>query len=131
MGGGNRPESYERRLLAEKGTKEGWVAQAQWGQAAQREPPTPDPGPGEQEDQMGRNIILGSPPRSLTPRDQSKAFGALPSLPLHKDTPLAVAGCPPLGEVEVADGGDRSCHPIPSPWVRKPFPQRAPAQVSC
>lgn len=87
------------------------------------EHPTPDVDMGEHQDQMVHNNILGSPQCSLTPRDYSEAFGALPPLPPHKDTPF--------GEVEVADGGDRSCNPIPSPWVRKPFPHRVPAQVYC
>lgn len=62
---------------------------------------------------MVHNNIMGLPSCSLarslahSQRPESKACGALPPLPSHKDTPF--------GEVGVTDGDERSCNPTPGP----------------
>lgn len=125
-------EGYIRRSLSKDGGRtqhaEGTAEAkaASWRRRAQSwagqpgigcaEHPTPDVDMGEHQDQMVYNNILGSHQRSLTPRDCSEAFGALPPLPPHKDTPF--------GEVEVADGGDRSVILSPAPGSESPFPIR-------
>lgn len=99
------------RSLEERGTKECWEVQLGIGCA---EPPTPDADTGEHQDQMVHNNITGSPSCSLTPRDWSRPFRALPPL-LHTKTHL-------LGRSRWQMGATDPVILSPVPESERPFP---------